>query len=127
MTDRCQRTWLTWFVIGAVTPVALIQDAVSQNSTPRVIQVKIEKRKVVVPKRAIRITENERVELRWSSDEMVKLHLHGYDKELKVRPGKPASMSIKARATGRFPITSHGWGQGGHGHHALTYLEVHPR
>ena len=127
MIDRFRRTWLAWFVIAAVAPIALIPEAFSQDGTARVIQVKIEMRKVVAPKRAIRITENEAVELHWSSDEAVKLHLHGYDKELKVRPGKPASMSIKARATGRFPITSHGWGQGGHGHHALTYLEVHPR
>ena len=124
---RVRRSWLVWLVIGFVMPVALIQEANSQDRTPRVIQVKIEKRKVVVPKRAIRITENEVVELRWSSDEPVKLHLHGYDKELQVRPGQPASMSITGRATGRFPITSHGWGHGGHGHHALTYLEVHPR
>jgi hypothetical protein len=118
---------LAWLVMGSVTPVILIQAAISQENTSRVIQVKIENRKVITPKRAIRITENEIVELRWSSDERVKLHLHGYDKELELGPGKPASMSITGRATGRFPITSHGWGQGGHGHNALTYLEVHPR
>jgi len=118
---------LVWLIIGSVAPFALNQEAIGQAGTPRVIQVKIEKRKVVAPKRTIRITENEIVELRWSSDEAVELHLHGYDKELEVRPGKPASMLITGRATGRFPITSHGWGQGGHGHHALTYLEVHPR
>lgn len=125
--DRYRRSLLTGLVIGSVTPVALIRKTLGQNSPPRVIQIKIERRKVVAPKRAIRITENEVVELRWSSDEMVKLHLHGYDKELTVRPGRPASMPITGRATGRFPITSHGWGRGGHGHHALTYLEVHPR
>jgi hypothetical protein len=127
MTNRSRRTWLAWLVIGSIAPVAMMQDAIGQERASRVIQVKIEKRKVVEPKRAIRMTENEVVELRWTSDEMVKLHLHGYDKELKVSPGKPASMPITGRATGRFPITSHGWGQGGHGHHALTYLEVHPR
>ena len=91
------------------------------------IQIKIAKRRVVSPKKAIRITENEIVELRWSSDEAVKLHLHGYDKKLQLAPGKSASMSITGHATGRFPITSHGWGRDGHGHHALTYLEVYPR
>ena len=113
--------------MAALMPVAVIREALSQNNSPRVIPVEIKKRKVVTPKRAIRITENEKVELRWSSDETVKLHLHGYDKEVTVHPGKPTSMPITGRATGRFPITSHGWGRGGHGHHALTYLEVHPR
>jgi hypothetical protein len=125
--DPCRRILLTWIAVGATAPAALIGQAVGQGSAPRVIEVRIEKRKVVAPKRAIRITENETVELRWSSDEVVKLHLHGYDRELTVRPGIPASMPITGRATGRFPITSHGWGQGDHGHHALTYLEVHPR
>jgi hypothetical protein len=92
-----------------------------------VIQIKIENRSVVSPKKAIRITENEIVDLRWSSDEAVELHLHGYDKKLQLGPGKTASMSITGHATGRFPITSHGWGRDGHGHHALTYLEVNPR
>jgi hypothetical protein len=73
------------------------------------------------------VTEQDVIELRFSSDEKVKLHLHGYDKELEVTPGVPATLSITTHATGRFPITSHGWGRGGHGHHALTYLEVHPR
>lgn len=125
--DQRRRTWLTRLVIGVVAPLTLIQGTMGQESARRVIQVKIEKRKVVAPPGAIRVTENEAVELRWSSDEFVKLHLHGYDKELKLQPRKPASMYITARATGRFPITSHGWGQRGHGHHALTYLEVHPR
>ena len=125
--DQRRRTWLAWFVIGAVTPVALIGDAIGQTGARRLILVKIEKRKIVVPKKAIRVTENEVVELRWSSDEGVKLHLHGYDKVLHVSPGKSSTMSITGRATGRFPITSHGWEQGGHGHHVLTYLEVHPR
>jgi len=118
---------LVGLVAGLAISVALTDLAIGQEVTPRVIDVKIEKRKVVAPKRAIRITEDEVVELRWSTDEPVQLHLHGYDKELDVRPGKPASMSITGKVTGRFPITSHGWGTGGHGHHALTYLEVYPR
>ena len=124
--DRRRRTCLAALVIVSLTPIALLQDVLGQNSTPRIIQVNIENRKVVKPEKAIRITENEVVILRWSSDERVKLHLHGYDQELQLRPGKVSSMPVTGRATGRFPITSHGWGQD-HGHHALTYLEVHPR
>jgi copper(I)-binding protein len=100
--------------------------AVAQKAPQRVIEVRIENRKVVAPREAIRVTEGDLIELRWTSDEFVELHLHGYDLELHVRPGEPASMSIEAYATGRFPITSHGWGEGGHSHDALTYLEVHP-
>ena len=112
---------------AVVLPLGGLSHARAQKAKSRVIDVTLKNRKVIAPKSKIRIFEGETVELRWSTDEMVKLHLHGYDKELKVLPGKPASMKIKGRLTGRFPITSHGWGRSGHGHHALTYFEVYPR
>ncbi|MFT5487510.1 MAG: hypothetical protein ACI9MU_002429 [Alphaproteobacteria bacterium] len=125
--DQRRRNCLIWLGIGVILPATVIRRAVGQNQTPRVIRVQIKKRKVIAPTGSIRITEKEVVELRWSSDEPVKLHLHGYDKEVRVNPGAPTAMSITAHATGRFPITSHGWGAGAHGHHALIYLEVYPR
>jgi hypothetical protein len=73
----------------------------------------------------IRVTRGQRVELVWSSDERIRLHLHGYDLELEVAPDEPAVMSLIAHATGRFPITRHG-GSGGHDHETLLYLEVYP-
>jgi copper(I)-binding protein len=100
--------------------------AVAQTAPQQVIEVRIEDRKVVAPRKAIQITEGDVVELRWTSDERVELHLHGYDLKIDVRPDEPATMVIEAHATGRFPITSHGWGEGGHGHDAMTYLEVYP-
>jgi hypothetical protein len=101
--------------------------AVAQDGPQQVIEARIKDRKIVAPDEAIRITEGDKIELRWTSDEAVALHLHGYDVELHVRPEEPAVMVIEAHATGRFPITSHGWGEGGDGHEALTYLEVYPR
>ena len=112
--------------MGVLLPAALMGGAVAQESPPRVIDVRIENREVVAPQEAIRITQGDVIELRWSSDEAVALHLHGYDIEIHVRPEEPAAMTIEAFAAGRFPITSHGWGGGGHGHQALTYLEVYP-
>jgi FtsP/CotA-like multicopper oxidase with cupredoxin domain len=94
---------------------------------PKVFQVRIENRKVIEPAGPIRVKRGDMVELRWTTDEQVEIHLHGYDRKLTVLPGKPAKMVIQARTAGRFPITSHGWGSHGHGHEALTYLEVHPR
>jgi FtsP/CotA-like multicopper oxidase with cupredoxin domain len=125
--DASRRTWLFWLAAGSAMPAGLIRAAVAQDDSRRVIDVRIENRKVVAPTAAIRITEGDVVELRWTSDEAVELHLHGYDMEIQVRPEQPAAMVIEATATGRFPITSHGWGAAGHGHDALTYLEVYPR
>lgn len=125
--DARRRSCLAWLATLAVAPGALVRTTAAEEAARKVIDVRIENRKVIAPLDAIKITEQEVIELRWTSDEASKLHLHGYDLEAQVRPGEPATMVIKAHATGRFPITSHGWGEGGHGHHALTYLEVHPR
>ena len=125
--DTCRRTWLVWLAVGSIWLAAPIRAVVAQEAPRRVIEVRIENRKVGAPGEAIRITEGEVIELRWTSDEPVELHFHGYDLKHHVRPDKPVTVVIKAYATGRFPITSHGWGKGGHGHDALTYLEIYPR
>jgi hypothetical protein len=125
--EACRRTWLFWLATGLFMPSALARVAVAQETSRRVIEARIENREVVAPEEAIRITEGDVIELVWTSDEATELHLHGYDLEVHVRPNEPATMVIEAYATGRFPITSHGWDEGGNGHDALTYLEVYPR
>lgn len=122
-----RRTILMWTTTGVLLLGAWLPTARGEDRKLRVIDVRIEKRKVVAPEGTIRVTQRDVVELRFTTDETVKVHLHGYDKELEVAPGKPAVLSITAHATGRFPISSHGWGHHGHGHHALTYLEVYPK
>ncbi len=92
------------------------------------IELVISERKVQREEKTIRVTQGESVELTWRSDEAAELHLHGYDISFKVSPEAPAIVSFEAHATGRFPITSHGFGgQKGHGHEALVYIEVYPR
>jgi hypothetical protein len=57
------------------------------------------------------------------------LHLHGYDIELKVEPGRAAEMAFTAHATGRFPVSVHvPAAGGGHTHDPpLIHVEVQPR
>ena len=100
--------------------------AEAQEGAQKIIEVRIENREVVAPQGAIRVTQGDQLELRWQTDETVELHLHGYDIEIRVQPNTASVMEIEAFASGRFPITSHGWGSEGHGHDALTYLEVYP-
>lgn len=88
------------------------------------ISVEIKKRKIVGV-RTIRVKQGDLVNLQWKTDEKAELHLHGYNIETDVAPGKPATMKFTAKATGRFPVTSHGFGDG-HGHSALIYIEVLP-
>jgi len=72
----------------------------------------------------LKLRQGEDVELRWSSDKPMELHLHGYDIEVKVGPSAPAVMSFKANIPGRFPVEPHGQGPGNH--RAVLYLEVYP-
>jgi len=98
----------------------------------RVLEIALRKRRIEGGARVVRVTQGDEVELRWSADEPASLHLHGYDLHASPAPGAPAKMSFIARATGRFPITAHGFAgeharTGGHREHTLIYLEVHPR
>jgi hypothetical protein len=92
------------------------------------IELVISERKVQREDKTIRVTQGESVELVWQSDEAAELHLHGYDINFEVSPEAPAIVTFEAHATGRFPITSHGFGgEQGHGHEALLYIEVYPK
>ena len=122
-----RRTALAVIAAGALAPTFAPARAAAQAGAKTVIDIRIENRRVVAPTGAVRVSHNDEVVLRWTVDEEVEIHLHGYDVLIRLRPGAPSSMALTARATGRFPITSHGWGAEGHGHDALTYLEVYPR
>lgn len=79
------------------------------------------------PAGVVRVEQGDLVELRWSSDEQTTVHLHGYDLEIEVPAGGEATMRFLARATGRFPIETHGIGADHRLEITLLYLEVHPR
>ncbi|HEY7241721.1 MAG TPA: hypothetical protein VH600_21285 [Burkholderiales bacterium] len=72
----------------------------------------------------VRVKKGDKVELRWTSDRRIALHLHGYDIERTVTPEAPAVMSFQARIAGRFPVSEHG--QGSRHERPVLYLEVLP-
>lgn len=72
----------------------------------------------------VRVQRGDEVELRWTSDRRIALHLHGYDIEAVAAPGAPAVMAFRARIAGRFPVSAHAHGAGHE--RPLLYLEVHP-
>ncbi len=119
--------------LGPAFPRLAPSTAEAADAKRRVINLTIKNRRVVAPQGRIRVTQGEVVELRWQTDEQVELHLHGYDKKLTVKPGTQATMVLRAKIAGRFPLTSHGWGHHGtghgrgHGHDALAFIEIYPR
>jgi len=72
----------------------------------------------------LKVKRGDRVELRWSSDRSIVLHLHGYNIERTAAPRAPAAMAFEAKLAGRFPVSEHRHGSARH--RAILYLEVHP-
>jgi hypothetical protein len=93
--------------------------------------LRIENGRVTDDVRVVKVKQGDVVTLRWSVDQPVIVHLHGYDIEKRVEPGASAEMSFTASATGRFPVHAHALGArsgaGAHEEAPLVYVEVYPR
>jgi plastocyanin len=91
------------------------------DAGPRNRAVEVEIRGGEMDPAEITVGEGDRVTLRATSDRPVEMHLHGYDRELKVEPGGSATLSFEAEKTGRFEIEAEGSGV------ELGTLVVEPR
>ena len=90
------------------------------------IEVHIVNREVVGDQ-LIRVTQGQIVEMTWTTDEETQVHIHGYEIHIPTSPDTPAIVTFEAHATGRFPVTSHGYGdEYGLMHQMLIYFEVYP-
>ncbi|MBX9840735.1 MAG: hypothetical protein K2Z80_02890 [Xanthobacteraceae bacterium] len=108
--------WLLAVVFGNWFP------AIAQVEAPKRFDLRIENERVSSDLKVIRVRRGDAVEINWSANRRTVLHLHGYDIEAIVEAGKPQTMSFTARATGRFPVETHGAR-----HSVLIYVEVYPR
>jgi hypothetical protein len=109
----------------------LITAGASAFAAELTFDIKIEGGRVPDTMRFIRVNEGDVVKLRWTSDQPLVLHLHGYDIEKRIAAGAVTELAFTAYATGRFPIHIHeqGAGVGGHAHEdaPLATVEVYPR
>ena len=96
----------------------------------------IAQRKIAAKPPTVRVKQHDKITLDWTTDEIVSIHLHGYDQLLAIKPGETKAMRIDAAVPGRFPVSAHGYGAQTEGkgkqhkHHRempLIYLEVLPR
>jgi len=110
----------TMLLIAAHTPPLLAQDA----GAVKRFDIALENGRVADGSRILRLVRGDQVEILWTSDRAVTLHLHGYDIEITAAPGAPQRMTFSAHATGRFPIEIHG---GSGRDRTLIHVEVHPR
>ena len=95
----------------------------AQSGENQTFALEIRSGHVAADKRTIRLTQGVWVELQWTTDEAVELHLHGYDIRLELKRGASGTMTFAANIAGRFPVGIHR--AGGHGN--IVYLEVYPR
>ena len=122
-TSRLMRGLASGAII--VIFVDMVTSAVAADAVPRkVLTLSVVNGAVAGVEDTVKVRQGDDLELRWSSDKPMELHLHGYDIEVKVSPQAPAVMSFKANIPGRFPVEPHGQGPGHH--RPVLYLEVHP-
>src|SRR4029077_4158569 len=109
---------------------AVLAPAVVVSAADLTFDLKIERRQVPQNMRVIRVSQGDVVKLRWSTDQPLTLHLHGYDIEQHVEPGATTDLTFAASATGRFPVHVHAQGgrPDGHTHEEepLVNIEVYP-
>jgi hypothetical protein len=99
--------------------------AATAAADERLVELRVEYQRLVAGPSVVRVPQGTELELRWTVDRPMALHLHGYDIEIEAAPGAPAAMRLTARATGRFPVEIHA-GERGHGR-PLLYIEIVPR
>jgi hypothetical protein len=112
-------------VLNVLLAVAAAAVAVAVAApSEKAFEIRLVDGRAAADRNTLRISKGDKVELRWTSDRPILLHLHGYDIETTVAPQSPATMAFTANIAGRFPVSEHRHG-GGHAR-AVLYLEVHP-
>ena len=76
-------------------------------SAPAAESIQIRGGEVVGGPKTIKVTKGDRVRIVVSADAEDDIHLHGYDIEKKVEPGKPARFDLVASIEGQFEMESH--------------------
>jgi len=110
-------------IAAAVVATASLAQAGSAPPAARTFTVAVAGGKVKGSD-TLKVKQGERVELHFTSDQPMVLHLHGYELQAKVEPPKPSVLAFKADLTGRFPVHQHREGAGSH--RAVLFVEVYP-
>ena len=120
-----------FFVLStlSLSEISFAQSSTTFMAPERIVSIKVIDGNVVGAK-TVRLIQGERIELNWTTNKTLRIHLHGYDIEKVIKPSDDTAMLIEAYATGRYPITMHDHSYE-HNHQSsektLIYLEVHPQ
>lgn len=84
------------------TAASTATETTTAKPEPQVATIRVKGGEPVGGVRKLTFTEGERIRFRVSADEPELVHLHGYDVEQPVGPGRPTSFDVPATITGRF-------------------------
>jgi len=88
---------------------------------PNTLDVVVRNGRRVSEPAVLKVKQGDDVTLRVTSDAPDEMHLHGYDRHLKLVPGKTAVLEFNAKLSGRFTYELHKSGL------ELGAVEVYPR
>jgi hypothetical protein len=89
------------------TPASTPASTGSAKAAGLTIDVTIVGGKVTPSAQTFKVSQGQTVQINVTSDANDEVHVHGYDKELPVTPGKPASVTFTADTKGTFEIETH--------------------
>ncbi|HEY9374174.1 hypothetical protein [Streptomyces sp.] len=91
---------------GAAAPAPATSPA--QPPAPgRTLSLTVTGSTVQPPPSRVELKKGDRITLRVTSDRADTLHVHGYDRELPLPAGKPATLTLTADRTGLFEVETH--------------------
>jgi FtsP/CotA-like multicopper oxidase with cupredoxin domain len=122
-------TRFSFFARSTLALLFVLGTTIAAVAAELTFDLKVERGRVAETMRLIRVKEGDVVKLRWTSDQALVVHLHGYDIEKRIAPGSAVEMTFTAHATGRFPVHVHAQGARGGAHEEapLVNVEVYPR
>ena len=113
------------FVLAAL--ILLVTPAVASAQDVKRFDLALKAGALRKDQQTIKVKQGDAVELKWTSDQAIRLHLHGYDMMITVKPGETTVTAINARIPGRFSAEKLQDKPSGHHHGGkVFYLEVHP-
>lgn len=110
-----------------ISPANAVQSATpapAENPAPIVYTITLSNGHRTDGPTLISATQGDEIIIDFTSDTRAELHLHGYDIELQLIPGKTARLQFTATHAGRFEYELHGHSAG---HNALGAIEVLPK
>ena len=107
------------FALAAVLWSPLVGVAAAEEV--RRVTLVVQGDQLIAGPRLVKLVRDEVVEMTVVSDRADELHVHGYNLYATLTPGKPATLRLTARRTGRFGFELHNSGA------SLGVFEIYPK